>query len=147
LLAERAQVETSLQRLAKAPRTPSDNPYADPVPEEDKAQLERRLASINVAIANRKKAAEQRAERQPKLDPAVNAEWLRLLNDIARAPEDPPKPAPRARFTAELTPAPLPTSPVKPDRPRVLLVGLLLGLATGIIAVVGRAKVALPRRI
>lgn len=143
LLAERAQIESQLRRLSARAK---DNPYADPasvVPE--RTQLERRLSDIATILTQRRKAAEQRDREKPKVDPAVEAELLERLEAVQSAPPE-SEFEERPRFTATFAKAVLPLSPIKPDRPRVLLVGALVGLAAGIIFVVGRVKVAMPRR-
>lgn len=143
LLTERLQLENALLRLGKPPA--SDNPYVK-LPLPNREHLNARLSAVNAALAKRRNLSAPSGPEKAQLDGAAEAEWLRLMRAIQQAPDDAAPAEAKPRFTAHLQAAPLPQSPVRPDRPRVLLIGALVGLAAGLVAMVGRAKVAPSRR-
>jgi Mrp family chromosome partitioning ATPase len=143
LQAERRQLEAELAARGKPG---SDNPYDDPnALDVDGNKLERRLAEINSALAARTKSLKRAPSAAPRIAPQIESEWRRLLQAVARAkaPPEPPPPAPA--LTASVVDAPLPTSPIAPDRRSVLLMGALVTLGTGISLGLGNAALARAR--
>jgi Mrp family chromosome partitioning ATPase len=139
LRAERARLEA---RLAPRPAPGnSDNPYADPATVDvDTPALTRRLAEINAAIAARStpkpKASAQQAE------PAVTAEWQRLLGEVSRArvAADAAKNAPITFKARLVSRAEAPAWPIEPDRRMLLLWGVIGSLgAFGLSTLTARA--------
>ncbi|HEY6078608.1 MAG TPA: hypothetical protein VIW29_07385 [Polyangiaceae bacterium] len=132
LRTEKQQIE--LRLLANA----DDNPYRDEA--DDPAQLNRRLAEIKATIARREAALRQpRAPASASASPELTAEWRALLSELgkAQAQAATPPPAVTARVTVR---APLPTSPLTPNRLMLTTVAILLSLAAAMVAYV------LPRR-
>ncbi len=129
---EKRQLEVKLATGA------TDNPYADPA--DDPALLARRLAELKGTIARREAALKQPRQAAPSVAPDVAAKWRTLLADLAAAQEKALTPSPKpvtARVTAR---APLPQSPLTPNRLVLSIVAALLSMAAAMIAYV------LPRR-
>ena len=107
----------------------SDNPYLDPA-ESDLTLLKRRLVEIDAASAARRHALEAEPSGNP-LPPALRAEWKRLLELLSQSTAEAQvtaRPAPVAHLASE---APLPSSPIDPNRPLLLFFGVVFGLGLG----------------
>gem|GEM_PF-6510146 len=134
LRSEKRQIE---QRLATgAP----DNPYADgsQAPE----VLNRRLAEIKTTIARREAALKQPRPASPSaVAPELTSQWRVLLAELATAQAAASVPDPQPRVSGHVTArAPLPSSPLTPNRLVLSIVAALLTMAAAMIAYV------LPRR-
>jgi hypothetical protein len=140
LRTERRQIE---QRLStEAP----DNPYSDP--ELSPEILNRRLTEIKNAIARREKALhEPRAAATPSATPELAAQWRTLLADLATAQaaaSAPSGPPPLAAHV--VTAAPLPASPLTPNRLLLGVVAALLSAAAAVAAYLVPRFAQPPRR-
>lgn len=125
LRAERARLERKL--LSAAEVVKSDNPYVEPSEVDDAETLRKRMAEIDTALLLRQKAAAEKAS-PPKstLSPEIRAEWRRLvqaLADVGSAPQAQAASALKARLIRD---AALPSSPIEPDRPLIMLIGALI---------------------
>lgn len=131
LRTEKRQIE---QRLTTGA---TDNPYADA--ERNPELLNRRLTEIKNTIARREKALKDpKPASPPAVPPDLVAQWRQLLAELATAQGAASVPVAvtppvTARITAR---APLPTSPLTPNRLVLSLVALLLSAAAGLIAYV-----------
>lgn len=122
LLAELAQAQAAAAEAA------SDNPYAES-PKLKPEQINARLREVERAIANRRQSLESAQPQASKLSPELQAEWQKLLQDVAQAPPPPPPPPPlKARVT---TTAATPGAPVSPNRRRLVGLGAALGFVVG----------------
>jgi Mrp family chromosome partitioning ATPase len=131
---EKRQIE---QRLATgAP----DNPYADPA--QDPELLNRRLVEIKTTIARREAALKQPRPATPSaVAPELTSQWRVLLAELATAQASASVPDPQPVVSGHVTArAPLPSSPLTPNRLVLSLVAALLTMAAAMIAYV------LPRR-
>jgi Mrp family chromosome partitioning ATPase len=133
---EKRQIE---QRLATAA---ADNPYADPA--HNPELLNRRLVEIKTTITRREVALKQpRAASPPAVSPELTSQWRALLADLATAQANASasvanrQPVVTGHVTAR---APLPSSPLTPNRLVLSVVAALLTMAAAMIAYV------LPRR-
>ncbi|HEX6277567.1 MAG TPA: hypothetical protein VFZ53_31200 [Polyangiaceae bacterium] len=135
LRAERTRIE---QKLAQPERGPSENPYEDARPLENPDQLRRRLKEIDNALEARSKPAVKPAgsASATTASPEVRAEWQRLLRTVTEIPKEAPPPAPRLRVT--LARAALPEQPLTPDRPKLVLLGVLAASIAGVLAGLAR---------
>jgi Mrp family chromosome partitioning ATPase len=133
LRTEKRQIE---QRLSAGA---TDNPYADP--EQSPELLNRRLAELKNTIARREKALKEpdpKSPPSPVVSPELVGQWRQLLAELATAESAATKtsggvaPA-TARLTAR---APLPSSPITPNRLLLSLVALLLSAAAALVAYV-----------
>jgi Mrp family chromosome partitioning ATPase len=140
LRTEKRQIE---QKLAAASVAAADNPYADPP--EDATQLNRRLAELNSTIAKREAALRQpRPAAPPATSQELTSQWRKLLADLAAAQAKAAAPAASPSISAHVSArAPLPTSPLTPNRLVLSLVALLLSLAAAMVAYVLPRKAAL----
>jgi Mrp family chromosome partitioning ATPase len=141
LRTEKRQIE---QKLAAAAVAAVDNPYADPP--DDAAQLNRRLAELNNTIAKREAALKQPRAAAPAASQDLTNQWRKLLADLAAAQAKAAAPAAHPSISAHVSArAPLPTSPLTPNRLVLSLVALLLSLAAAMVAYVLPRKATLPR--
>jgi Mrp family chromosome partitioning ATPase len=131
LRAERARIE---QKLSQPERAPSDNPYEDPRQLENPEQLRRRLKEIENALdARSRPAPKPSGSASPSgANPEVRAEWQRLLRAVSEIPKEAAPAAPRLRVT--LARAALPEQPIEPDRPKLVLLGVLAASIAGVLA-------------
>jgi Mrp family chromosome partitioning ATPase len=130
LRTEKRQLE---QRLASGN---TDNPYVDPGQDPD--LLNRRLTELKNTIARREKALKEPHPATPTVAPELVTQWRQLLADLAAAQSaanvaPPPMPARTAHLTAR---APLPSSPLTPNRLVLSIVALLLSAAAALVAYV-----------
>jgi Mrp family chromosome partitioning ATPase len=132
LRAERTRIE---QKLAHPERTTSENPYEDPKPLENPDQLRRRLREIENALEARSKPAPKPpASANPSsASPEVRAEWHRLLRAVSEIPKTEAAPA-ASRLRVTLARAALPQQPIEPDRPTLVLLGVLVASVAGVLA-------------
>ena len=142
---QRAKLEVRLAEAERSPKSDSDdNPYEE---KDDPAALRQMLAQVKAAITARQNAAarsraEPASSAKPSASPpassgapALQAEWQRLVQAVLEAQKESskpvvPAPAPEARLAAEAT---LPSRPIKPNRPVLVLVGLSSGLWMGVL--------------
>jgi Mrp family chromosome partitioning ATPase len=107
----------------------SDNPYVEPA-ERNVGLLKRRLLEIDAGLLARREALD--AKPAPNaLPPVVLAEWKRLLELVTQSTaqlETHPAQTLVARLISE---APLPGSPLDPNRPLLLFFGLAFGTGLG----------------
>jgi Mrp family chromosome partitioning ATPase len=131
---EKRQIE---QRLARAA---PDNPYADPA--QNPELLNRRLAEIKTTITRREAALKQtRPGAPPVVPPELTSQWRALLADLATAQANASVPNQQPTVSGHVTArAPLPSSPLTPNRLVLSIVAALLTMAAAMIAYV------LPRR-
>lgn len=118
--------------LNELQRVDPKNPYADGLKQEID-QAHKRLAAIDAAIASRRKGLETKEAPNAgaQLDSKVMARLTEQLNQLAA--ED-PKPGPKPSLKASVTePASLPSSPIVPDRTRLLILGALASLGVAIL--------------
>jgi Mrp family chromosome partitioning ATPase len=133
LRAERTRIEA---KLAEPRASASDNPYGDPKPLEDPSVLKRRLKEIDAALEARPKPVPKRGPARPAVkepSAAERAEWQRLLRAVSEKRVE-PRPPRAQRLKATLARAGLPSSPMEPDRPRLMLLGLVLACIAGVLA-------------
>ncbi|HYP90960.1 MAG TPA: hypothetical protein VEQ59_22495, partial [Polyangiaceae bacterium] len=133
LRTEKRQIELRLTTGA------NDNPYSDPG--QSPEILNRRLTELKLTIARREKALkEPHPNATPAVAPELVARWRALLADLgaAQAAASVPSVVPvvRAHVTAR---APLPSSPLTPNRLVLSIVAALLSAAAAM------AAYALPR--
>ncbi|MES1185457.1 MAG: hypothetical protein ABUL60_16715 [Myxococcales bacterium] len=133
LRSEKRQIE---QRLASGA---SDNPYADLGQSPEVLSL--RLAEIKTTITRREAALKQpRAATPPAVAPELTSRWRALLADLASAQAAAMVPAPPPVSGHVTARAPLPSTPLTPNRLVLSIVAALLSAAAAMIAYV------LPRR-
>ncbi|HEX2870922.1 MAG TPA: hypothetical protein VHP33_06695 [Polyangiaceae bacterium] len=127
---EKRQIE---QRLAAGT---SDNPYADPG--QDPELLNRRLTELKLTIARRETALKQpRPATPPAVAPELTTQWRNLLAELAAAQASANAPSAAPRVTGHVTArAPLPSSPLTPNRLVLSIVAALLTMAAAMIAYV-----------
>lgn len=136
LRTERTRLAQRLEDLNGA----SDNPYEEPadvtLPPE---QIKRRIAEIDGVIASRRRVMEQAGGRAATPSP-FDDEWRKMLQGLAELPPPAPLLAPgdllKARLTAR---APLPISPVEPNRVLVLFIGFLASLGAAGLTIIARS--------
>lgn len=157
LEAERAKLQRRLSNSPNQAPLPSENPYSDPASVDPEVPaIRRRIAEIQEAIQARRAALLREARSVPRGPSAeLKAEWQALKDAVSRAkaeaeaeaeaesaavslPIQAPAPKPTARLIAK---AQLPTSPLEPNRSRLLMIGLGLGVCFGALAGVLRAKI------
>ena len=134
--AEKKNLEKRILELESGIGT--DNPYLDPA-QSDLSLLRRRLIEIDTASAARRQALDAKSAPN-QLPPELRAEWKRLLDVVTRSSAEAAQPHASliARVVAE---APLPASPIDPNRPLLLFFGLVFGAGIGAaVAVVLRAS-------
>jgi Mrp family chromosome partitioning ATPase len=122
LRAERDQLAARLEQSAGD----TDNPYGEGA-SPDTVRLERRLKEIDSRI---EKLRGSDAKAAPKIDPALQNE-LRRLREAAEGAIEPPA-QPTVQFTPRMIAATMPSSPIKPDRRLVLILGVAASLLAGI---------------
>lgn len=127
---EKRQIE---QRLAAGT---SDNPYADP--QQDPELLNRRLTELKLTIARRETALKQpRPATPPAVAPELTTQWRNLLAELAAAQASANAPSAKPAVTGHVTArAPLPSSPLTPNRLVLSIVAALLTVAAAMIAYV-----------
>jgi len=120
--AEKANLEKRLQDLGNG--RGSDNPYLEPR-ETDPTLLRRRLVEINSALSVRREAFSTKVPGKV-LSPELRAEWKRLLDAVTKVGAEGQVTAPSlvARVT---TAAPVPSSPIDPNRALFLFFGVVFG--------------------
>jgi Mrp family chromosome partitioning ATPase len=138
LRAERLRIE---QKLAGPPAVPSDNPYEDPTSLEKPDFLKRRLREIDNALEARAKPKPSAARAANEPTPEVRAEWHRLLRAVSETRSADTARAPSPRLKVTLARAALPQVPIKPNRPRLVLLGVILASVAGVFAGLIRAVV------
>ncbi len=126
LQAEKVNLERRVAELEAG--VGSDNPYLEPG-ETDVKLLKRRLTEIDAAVTTRRDALAAKPSPN-QLTPELRAEWKQLLDSVTQAGEAAPAPAPTlaARIVAE---APLPGSPIEPNRKLLLFFGFVFGTGLG----------------
>jgi Mrp family chromosome partitioning ATPase/uncharacterized protein involved in exopolysaccharide biosynthesis len=146
---EKAKLEARLAEAEKqkaASAGGEGNPY-DPLPDDDPESLRQMIAQVKVAIAARQNAVTRThhdepvsasSEKKPTFaadaaSSALHAEWQRLVEALLQAQRDQPVKHEVVSTLRILQPAPLPSSPVKPNRPVLALVGLASGLWMGVL--------------
>jgi Mrp family chromosome partitioning ATPase len=132
LRAERDQLKARISQLAGPPSDASDNPFDAQSANPEVQRLSRRLDEIQSLLSEKKRpAAPTVAPVPPKVDPAVEREWLRLLAATAQtpAPEAAPSAAP---FTVKLASATVRKEPLTPQQRMLSLVGLATALLCGV---------------
>ncbi|HEY6728119.1 MAG TPA: hypothetical protein VI197_29120, partial [Polyangiaceae bacterium] len=113
-------------------RVDPQNPYADGLKQEV-GQAHKRLAALDVALATRRKGLQPDHRQNPgqKLDSKV---MDRLTEQLKELTERDPKPVPHAAMKAFVTlHASLPSSPIVPNRTRLLILGALASLGAAIL--------------
>ena len=140
LRTEKRQIE---QRLANPGTT--DNPYAEPG--DSPEVLNRRLAEIKTTIARREAALKQPSNTAPAASAELTSQWRALLADLAvaqaRTLSAPAPPAVTGHVTVH---APLPSTPLTPNRLVLSIVSALLTLAAAMVAyVLPRKSEPVPR--
>ena len=140
--AEKANLERRLREIERG--TGSDNPYLDPV-QSDPNLLRRRLVEINTALNARHAALDDTSKAPSKvLSPALRSEWKRLLEGLVKTSEAERPSSPQLVARIAMT-APRPSSPIEPNRPLLLFLGVVFGGGLGI-AFVLVARAAQQRR-
>ncbi|HEX6766758.1 MAG TPA: hypothetical protein VF103_14790, partial [Polyangiaceae bacterium] len=139
LRAERARIAS---KLADPTARSSENPYDEPTPLENPEFLKRRLREIETALEARTnpKRLPAPAASSSRTTTADRAEWQRLLRAASENTSTAPAAAPAARLRVTLAKAGLPRSPIEPDRPRLVLVGVLMASLAGVLAGILRAR-------
>lgn len=143
---ERTRLEEKLAAAqAEASQSPFKNPYGDE-PDSDVAALGRQLAQVRLAIAAHQKAIAER-NQSPRADQSpeaagetakkasLDSEWRSLVRAVVEA-QGAPVPEAQSRPTRTVRvvePPKLPSRPVKPNRPLVSGVGVLLGMGAGLV--------------
>lgn len=117
--------------LNELQRVDPNNPYAAGLKQEVD-QAHKRLAAIDVALATRRKGLEATKQNAgPELDSKVMASLTEQLNQLA---ERETKSVPREALKASVSKQPpLPSSPIVPDRTRLLILGALASLGVAIL--------------
>jgi Mrp family chromosome partitioning ATPase len=130
----RAERQRLSDRLQKESSTGSDNPYADtsqPSPE----IMKRRIAEIDRMLATARKPSAAAGAGAPEQD----ERWKQLVQAVLETGADKANTNARA-LTAELVQeAPLPTTPIEPNRKWVLFTGFLISLGAAGIVIVARS--------
>lgn len=134
----------------------TENPYDDPsrADTDEVERMKRRAVEINKAIAARE-GANRRTTEQPKskakqaaLEASVLREqWLERVRALKRAQEQSERTPPdRVLAATVLEPAVLPENPVEPDRGRIVLFGVVLGVFAGSLwwGALGRRRAGAP---
>lgn len=140
LRTEKRQLE---QRLATGA---TDNPYADPG--QDPEVLGRRLVEIKNTIARREAALKQPRATAPQVSPELTAQWRTLVAELSAAQARATSAPAPAVITGHVTArAPLPSTPLTPNRLVLSIVAALLTLAAAMVAYVlpRKAESARPR--
>ncbi len=121
------------QRLASGA---TDNPYADPAQDPD--LLNRRLVELRTTIARRETSLQQpRPASPPAVPPELTSRWRALLAELAAAQASSSVVAPAPTVSGHVTArAPLPTSPLTPNRLVLSIVAALLSMAAAMVAYV-----------
>ena len=125
--AEKANLDRRILELESG--IVSDNPYVDPK-DSDLGLLKRRLVEINTALTARRQAFDVKPTGSP-LSAELRAEWRRLLDAVSQSSADAggqPRATLRARVLQE---APLPGSPIEPNRRLLLFFGVVFGVGLG----------------
>ncbi len=137
LRAERTRIEAKLAQ--QPPADPdAENPYEDQPQLQNPKSLKLRLKEIDKVLDARAMAA-ARATAAPApssshTTPEVRAEWQRLLKAVSDSRSAEPAPPPGPRLKVTLARAALPRLPIKPDRARLVLVGVLTSIIAGVLA-------------
>jgi Mrp family chromosome partitioning ATPase len=133
LKAERTRIEA---KLANPQAAASENPYDEPSLLENPDLLRRRLKEIDSALEARTKppAPTSSAQSSSQPTPEVRAEWQRLLKAASETKSLEPTPTPAPRLRVTLARAAEPRLPIDPDRPRLVLLGVLISSVAGVLA-------------
>ncbi|HWA71770.1 MAG TPA: hypothetical protein VG937_05540 [Polyangiaceae bacterium] len=136
LRTERARLAQRLEALSAT----SDNPYAEPedstLPPE---QIKRRIAEIDGVVASRRRAMEQPGARAAAPS-AFDEQWRKMLQGLAELPAATPIATAIDSFKGRVaSEAPLPDSPIEPNRPLVLFLGFLAALGSAGLIIIARA--------
>jgi Mrp family chromosome partitioning ATPase len=147
---EKAKLEARLAEAEKqkaASAGGEGNPY-DPLPDDDPESLRQMIAQVKIAITARQNAVshphredssasssdkKNSASAVAASSPALRAEWQRLVQALLEAQRDQPVKRDIPSALRIVAPAPLPSSPIKPNRPVLALVGLASGLWMGVL--------------
>ena len=127
LNSEHANLERRISQIENG--VASDNPYVDPR-ESDVKLLRRRLAEIDTALNTRRQAYGAKPTGQA-LAPEVRAEWKRLLDVVTQSSTAAEIKAPNALVARLASAAPLPSSPIEPNRRLLLFFGAVFGIGLG----------------
>ncbi len=125
--AEKANLEQRLLELESG--VGSDNPYREPS-ETDPKLLRRRLAEINDALSARRQAFDTKPSLEP-LSPELRAEWRRLLAVVTTGSSEAEKQVHPVLVARVVARAELPAAPIDPNRPLLLLFGVVFGTGLG----------------
>ena len=125
--AEKANLERRISAIESG--VSSDNPYVDPR-ESDVKLLRRRLAEIDSALTARQKAFDAKPS-DSALSPEVRSEWKRLLEVVSQSSAELDAQVPNTLVAHLVTSAPLPTSPIEPNRRLLLFFGVVFGSGLG----------------
>jgi Mrp family chromosome partitioning ATPase len=142
---EKAKLEARLAEAEKqnaASAGGEGNPY-DPSPDDDPEALRQMIAQVKVAITARQNAAtkprrdDSSAEKKAPTSGAsaspLRDEWQRLVQAVIDAQKSQPAKREIPSMLRIVQSAPLPSTPVKPNRPVLALVGLASGLWMGVL--------------
>ena len=137
---EKARLEAALAEAKDTTKkAPADNPYEEPGPSVDVTALEKRLAEIRNALLAHQSAAQSTPVAQPASP--NESEWKRLVTAVAdaqRAAFAAPK-AGASALVARVIEAPsLPSSAIESWRGPIAFLGVVLGLASGVLFVLFR---------
>ncbi len=124
--AEKANLEHRIAQIESG--AASDNPYVDPR-ESDVKLLRRRLAEIDAGLNARRQAFD--VKPSGALSPEVRAEWKRLLDVVSQSSAEAELKKPNALVARLATAAPLPGSPIEPNRRLLLFFGGVFGIGLG----------------
>ncbi len=128
LNAEKANLEHRLVELENG--VGSDNPYQDPA-YSDVSLLKRRAAEINTALAAHRDALSAEAPAPP-LSSEQRAEWQRLLSEVTDSGAV-AQASTQSIVARVVKHAPPPGAPIDPNRPLLLVFGLIFGSGFGAI--------------
>lgn len=107
----------------------SDNPYVDPR-ESDVKLLRRRLSEIDSALDARRRAFENKPNGEA-LSPEVRSTWKLLLEGVTQSSAELDSKGQPELVARLVTPPPLPSSPIEPNRRLLLFFGAVFGIGLG----------------
>ena len=123
---EKANLEHRIAQIESG--AASDNPYVDPR-ESDVKLLRRRLAEIDAGLNARRQAFD--VKPSGALSPDVRAEWKRLLDVVSQSSAEADLNKPAELVARLASAAPLPGSPIEPNRRLLLFFGAVFGIGLG----------------